>query len=342
MKKVDYILLLYSASIILAVDLFSQFNTDYVGGIYTPQIDTPYITYKNPNLLNKNAASIKKYKIRAITEATQYYRKWKFEDTLFYENKYEYDTNGHLIKWKYLDTFITILQRHGDFTRDPIDSALYKYNSENLVSEKINYHKAYNSFIKYNYDARGNLIQLRNIYDTLDNYTDTNFFEFDTVNNLIKEKEYWDYANDTIFVVYDRINKLKLTCNSVYPDRKKDKLWELIYSKNKDTVLFNEYRYNTVGSDKFIFHNNKLILKYSFHDDHLYRIEHYYYNQQNQIIKQKTRNWDQFGTEFYYYPKNTRFEDYDYNKEGFLNEIINYYSNRKPSYKTVFIYEYYE
>lgn len=342
MRKIIYIIPSFFVLLIFIPNLFTQFNTDYIGGIYTPQLDTPYIKYKNPNILNKNANNIKRCRIKSITEATQYYRKWKYEDTLYYENKYEYDTNGYLVKWKYLNTFITFVEWHGDFTRDPIDSALYIYNSDNLVSEKINYHKAYNSFLNYNYDSRGNLIRLRKIYDTLDNYTDTNLFKFDNGNNLIKEKKYWDYEDDTIFVVYDRINNLKVTCNSVYPDRKKEKLWELIYSKYKDTILFNEYRYNTVSSDKFIFHNNKLILEYSFHDDHIHRTEHYYYNQQNQIIKQKTKYWDQFVTDFYYYPKNTRFEDYNYNIEGFLNEIINYYSNRKPSYKTVFIYEYYE
>ncbi|HAY33412.1 MAG TPA: hypothetical protein PK605_10920 [Ignavibacteria bacterium] len=342
MKKVVYILLLYSISIILAVDLFSQFNTDYVGGIYTPQIDTPYIAYNNPNLLNRNAVNTKKYKIRSITEATQYYRKWKFEDTLYYENKYEYDTNGCLIKWKYLNTFITILQRHGDFTRDPIDSALYIYNSENLVSEKINYHKAYNSFIKYNYDARGNLIQLRNIYDTLDSYTDTNFFEFDTVNNLINEKEYWDYANDTIFVVYDRINKLKLICNSVYPDRKKEKLWEITYSINKDTVYTTDYRYYAVFTDKYIFKKNNLELEYSFLNDIKHTVEHFSYNLQNQIIKKKTEWWQLNEMNYYNYPLKTSFTEYIYNSKGFLYEIITYYSNWKPSYKKVFIYEYYE
>ena len=340
MKKIIYILLSYLISIILAVDLYSQFNTDYVGGIYTPQIDTPYIKYKNPNLLNKNAVNIKKYKIRTITEATQYYRKWKFEDTLFYENKYEYDTNGSLIKWKYLNTFITFIGRHGDFTRDPIDSALYLYNSENLVSEKINYHKAYNSFIKYYYDARGNLIQLRNIYDTRDNYTDTNFFEFDAVNNLLIEKEYWDYANDTIFVVYDRINKLKLVCNSVYPDRKKEKLWEFKYSKNKDTVYFSK-------NDKWVF-----VKEYLFKNSRLSRIiskstnyvdiKTFFYDNNNKLAKVKTQYWGWNKINYYNYPDKTWYSEYKYNSNGLLDEIVHYYSNWRPSYKRVFIYEYYE
>ena len=340
MKKVVYILLLYSISIILAVDLFSQFNTDYVGGIYTPQIGTPYIAYNNPNLLNRNAVNIKKYRIRSITEAIQYYRKWKYEDTLYFENKYEYDTNGCLIKWKYLNTFITILQRQGDFTRDPIDSALYIYNSENLVSEKINYHKAYNSFIKYNYDARGNLIQLRNIYDTLDNYTDTNFFEFDTVNNLIKEKEYWHYANDTIFVVYDRINKLKLICNSVYPDRKKEKLWEFKYSKNKETVYFSK-------NDKWVF-EKEYLYKYSrlsrkiSKSTNYFDIEQYFYDNNNQLLKVKMQHWGRYKINYYNYPDKTCYDEFKYNSNGLLDEIVHYYSNWKPSYKKVFIYEYYE
>ncbi len=339
MKKLIYILLSYLISIILSVDLSSQFNTDYVGGIYTTQIDTPYITYKNPNLLNRNAVNIKKYKIRSITEATQYYRKWKYEDTLFYENKYEYDTNGCLIKWKYLNTFITILERHGDFTKDPIDSALYVYNKNYLVSEKITYHKAYYTIHKYDYDSRNNLVSIGIIYDSL-NIDNEFFFEFDNDNNLKVEKEYWDIIDDTISVVYNRPSSFHLICKSVYPDRDIKTLWEFKYSKNKDTVYFTKNDEWVFGKE-YLYKNSRLsrIISNSTND---VDIETFFYEDNNQLVKVKTQHWGWNKINYYNYPDKTWYDEYKYNSNGLLDEIVHYYSNWKPSYKKVLIYEYYE
>lgn len=301
-----------------------------------------YYGYENPNDVNLNSEKLKNAKIKSVIKATIY----STNDTMYYKEKSEYDLNGLLVKWKYLDTFVITYPRHGT-ERDALDSISYFYNNLNQCYKKILHNRGYNVNIKYEYNANNELIsETRENEERIEKgiYKTYSLYRFNANGNLISEMHYTDYMKDTSKIVYEYTNKSMLNCKKLHSEGPAELLWEYNYSVNNDTVKEIDHRYDVIITYTYIYKNKLLQKKISnfsgFSND--IRINTNYYNENDILFKRKLQHWGWNKINYYNYPDETWYTKYFYNSLGFIEEEIRYYSNWKPSSKDKFIYEYYE
>lgn len=287
-------------------------------------------TYNDKNLLNTVKHGKKEYKFMYdeflnvktikigdnITLVTNHYDSSGDLTSFDYGNgasiNYEYDNFYRLKKMaKENDVYNYIYDSNGDLAKVLSNNDITKYTYD--LSKRLSEYKFNNFKVKYKYDSNDNIINTKYNLDNISSEIVNTVNDDDLITKTSFEDKKIDYD-------YDSLGRLK---NRKINDTYETNYKYLSNGKNTSTLIENlkldnnkySYKYDKLGNITHIYNNEKLINKY-------------YYDDYNQLIKEKDYEenilieykYDNVGNILY---KRT----YDLKDYSFINQDVYKYNN---------------